>query len=94
MDALYNANNQHNIPSNLLWPGAKTALAVFTFKLGGISVSERSFLDHVIAHPWLYGIAAGLIVGGILFLTLPVIIGFAEMGPVEGESSALQPTKV
>lgn len=85
MDALYNANNQHNIPSDLLWPGAKTALAVFTFTLEGISVSARSFLDHVVAHPWLYGIAAGLIVGGILFLTIPIIIGFGRMGPIKGE---------
>lgn len=83
---LYNKENNHNIPLLLLSPGEETALAVFIFVLDGITVAGRSLVEQAIAHPWVFGISAGLIVGGVLFLTIPVILGFAETGPVSGKS--------
>lgn len=78
-------NNQHRLPSNLLWPGAKTTLHVFTFPLDGINDAGRSLIEYAKEYPWLFGISSVLIAGGILFLTLPVIVGFAQTGPVAGE---------
>lgn len=89
MDTQYTMNYQHNIPAHLLGPDDKTELAVFSFSLDGISAIGRSLIEHAIEHPWLYGIAAGLIIGGMLFLFLPVIIGFSSYGPTAGKSFVL-----
>ncbi|KAL0632624.1 hypothetical protein Q9L58_008472, partial [Maublancomyces gigas] len=89
MNDQHSLNNQHKLPSHLLFPGAKTALAVFTFTLDGITAAGRALVERAIAHPWLFGITAALIIGGVLFLTLPVIVGFAPIGPVEGSLAAL-----
>lgn len=78
-------NTQYNIPAHLLRPGDRTELVVFSFLIDGISAAGRALIDRAIEHPWLFGIEAGLIVGGILFLLLPVIIGFGSLGPVSGE---------
>lgn len=86
MDTQYTMNYQHNIPAHLLGPDDKIELAVLSFSLDGISAIGRSLIDHAIEHPWLYGIAAGLIVGGTLFLPLPVITGFGRYGPIAGKS--------
>lgn len=91
MDTQYAMDYQHNIPAHLLGPNDKTELAVFSFSLNDISAIGRSLIDHAIEHPWLYGIAAGLIVGGILFLVLPVIIGFGRYGPIAGKSFVASP---
>lgn len=91
MDMQYIMDYQHNIPVHLLGPDDETELAVFSFYLDGISTVGRSLIDHAIAHPWLYGIAAGLIIGGVLFLVLPVILGFGEFGPIAGESFIASP---
>lgn len=77
---------QRFLPPHLVFPGAKTALTVFAFSLNGISGVGRAIIDQAIDHPWLFGITAALIIGGILFLILPAIIGFGPLGPIEGTS--------
>lgn len=74
-----------NLPSSLSTTGAKTSLAVFTYALDGINTTTRTIIDHVIEHPWLYGIIAAFIIGGILFIMVPVLVGFGPLGPISGE---------
>lgn len=74
-----------NLPSSLSAPDAKTTLAVFTYALNGINTATRALIDHVIEHPWLYGITAALIIGGVLFIMVPVLVGFGPLGPISGE---------
>lgn len=86
MNTQYTMNTQYSIPTHLLQPGEKTELVVFSFIIDGISAAARTLINHAIEHPWLFGIEAGLIIGGVLFLLLPAIVGFGPLGPVSGES--------